>query len=176
MVVALGATVAAGCARQGADHSAAACRGPEGVADGPMAIEPASYRLTLVATSGDSAEKSIPGHIQLREAPDSIRDAASLPVPFVGFGHVQFEALGGSQPPNLDSVDPPGLSVGWDGRGSAVMWLGRVDGTGLMFDGPTTMMHATHPSPAGFNGTWSSGLSGSEVRGYFCAVREADEG
>lgn len=143
------------------------------------------WRLTLVATAGPMPRRTAQGSLTLRAQDSSLRriERAGAPVvtvPIIGATDLALEQVGAVRLGNLMSIDPrrPGVSVwvtqGPTGSLSAVMRIGQeeIRGDLMRFDGGYTALYVRHASARGIYGGWASGITGEQVSGHFCAIRE----
>ena len=146
------------------------------------------YRLTLVATSGDSAGKQTSGVLRLVRQSDDLRkpDAESMDVatemPLIGTVEVDLGAVYAVDVGALDSQDPiaPGVLVlerphekqtGGPGTEVTIRLGAEANRRGITrFDGGYTALFVLQAGPNGFFGNWASGVTGQRAGGHFCAV------
>ncbi len=167
-----------------------ACEPVEGnlPADVDAASWAGEYRLTLVATSGDSAGKQTSGVLRLvRQSDDLLKpDAGSMDVatemPLIGTVEVDLGAVYAIEVGALDSQDPvaPGVLVlerpyeketGGPGTEVTIRFGAEANRRGITrFDGGYTALFVLQAGPNGFSGNWASGVTGQRANGHFCAV------
>jgi hypothetical protein len=175
----------AGCAQQAdnGDASAAACVArTDSLAKGTRAADLAgTYRITLVATRGDSAGGETQGTLRLI-ANDSAhagvpgRDG-SVTSPLYGSTSLLMGVVGGVGTGALDADDPdaPGVLVfEWASVPEIMMRLGqranRRDGR-MQFDGASSVLRVSWVEGGSFGGSWRSGAMGATTAGgHFCAA------
>jgi hypothetical protein len=151
------------------------------------------YALTLVATRGDSAGRTVSGRIWLHRQEEELRRYTpfgadpdpGLTVPLYGAAEIDLDAVGAVHAGELGSLDParPGSMVlerrgEAEGRSFAEI-LVRLGAEGnrrdvQAFDAAYMVLWLRAESTEGFAGDWRSGVSGRQSRGYFCAVRVGD--
>jgi hypothetical protein len=151
------------------------------------------YRLHLTATSGAGAGRWVDGALRLRPVEDSmrrevvvlgIRDSTSS-FPLSGTTDLDAAALGAVRTGSLEAEDPeaPGVLVierrprRVDAGTEIMLRLGAdANRRGVVrYDGGYFALNVRNITPEGFAGTWSSGVAGSTVEGYFCAERLASK-
>lgn len=147
------------------------------------------YELTMTASTGDRAGRSVTGRLELRASADERRtmrdidgsEAPDVEVPYFGATDVP-----------LDSVGAMRLGETWlfDERAPGVLFLSRVDGTSgsvvsatvrlgaqandrdrVRFDGGYTVLRVLHRVGGDFFGHWESGVTSVQAGGHFCAFR-----
>lgn len=158
----------------------------------PADIDAASwagdYRLTLVATSGDSAGKQTSGALRLVPQTDDFRkpEAGSMDVatemPLIGTVDIDLAAVYAVEVGALDSEDPaaPGVlmlersyekQTGDPGTEVTIRFGADANRRGITrFDGGYTALFVLQRSPNGFAGNWASGVTAPRAGGHFCAV------
>jgi hypothetical protein len=143
-----------------------------------------SWRLTLVATAGPAAGRSVQGSLTLR-AQDPAAQRVDRPgpttvtVPVIGTTDLALEQVGAQRVGNVQSADPqrPGVAIwvsrGQDGGVSAVMRIGEemIHSNLTRFDGAYLALYLRQVSANRIYGGWASGVTGQEAAGHFCAVR-----
>jgi len=142
------------------------------------------WRLTLVATRGPMAGRSVWGILSLRPQEPGLRRMDRpgpnlVTVPLVGTSDIRLEEVAAVRMGNLGSSDPsrPGASVwvsqGADGIVSGVLRLGQEEiGSRLQpFDAGYTALYLRRVGVSGIYGGWASGTPEEVAAGHFCAVR-----
>lgn len=153
-----------------------------------------AYRLTLVATQGDSAGTTVEGRLALVPHDSAARvlpggggqPDPTVSMPLYGSADVNVEAVHALRLGDLMSVDPmsPGVVV-FEHHGT----LGDEPVTGItlrlgslanrrgvtLFDGGYTVLRANWVEEGGFGGSWASGTMSPQSEGYFCAVRSEED-
>lgn len=186
----LALVLAVGCRGHGADGAAADGAAADAVrcASGPS--DPGSlagaaglagaYRLVLVAETGPAAGEAARGTLRLVET-----DSAGAPLR--GWTDLRAAELGATVPGDAASREPdaPGVRVlvtpadpvaGTSPRvtvrlGSHANRVGPP-----LFDEAYAVLRVEAIAPAGFRGSWASGMGGTEVGGRFCAERLPADG
>jgi hypothetical protein len=146
------------------------------------------YRLTMVATRGSHAGRSVAGVLALIP----FDSASRYPVPTAGLpGSDATYALHGHTDVSLDSVgarSPGATSINTESPGVLVIeWgqsaAGATRGITLRFgseanrsrstpfDGAFVALHVAGTIASGFEGSWIAGGSQPESGGHFCATR-----
>jgi hypothetical protein len=183
----------AGCARPPDGNGAAqvvACT----ERSGPLASEvrardlAGSYRLALVATSGDSAGSRAEGQLTL--APnDSVHTVVrgmgtddprpNVATPLYGWSDLAARSVGAVNTGSLRASDPdaPGVLV-IEGRTEEtgappdiILRLGEYsnDRDRVLFDGGYTVLRVSWIESGAFGGSWeSAAMNRGSARGYFC--------
>lgn len=180
----------------------AACSGHGGAAVTPSACHPVegrlpenvhwdslpgSWRLTLVAETGQMASRSVQGTMSLREQLPALKQvnilgAHPVTVPIIGTADIDLEGVGAVRLGDVLSTDPghPGLAI-WVSEGggdgvSAILRIGEeaIRGDIVRFDGGYTALYLQHVSASSIRGGWASGVTTKAVTGYFCAERITD--
>jgi hypothetical protein len=180
-----------------------ACRAPSGRAS-PEGCDPVTtelpatsstegwagtYRLRLVATSGEKTGATVEGTLDLRPQHDSLRYRISAlgvsdtttTSPFYGALHLDLAKVGAVSVGSTASLDPmePGVLVIEQRRAE-----GRAPGVEIMMrlgseanrrdqqrvDGGYTALRVQQATPDRLAGTWASGVGLVQSSGYFCAV------
>ena len=175
-----------GHSQTGAVASGEECRPVTGriPADAPWDSLPGSWRLTLVATSGTTAGKSVQGAMSLHALESALRQVdrpgyAPVMVPVIGATDVALEQVGAVRLGDLHSTDPnqPGLAIwvsqGPDGAVSAIMRIGQeaIHSDLMRIDGGYTALYLGLVSANAIRGGWASGVNRQQASGYFCAQR-----
>jgi len=190
----LGVVAAIALSACGANRTAnnAECTAMEGniVASTSAATLAGEYQLTLVATDGAQQSHSVSGELALVEHNDEDRyirspDGSPEPgvvVPLYGTTTVALDRVGAVKLGDLESTDPmkPGVAVmeHRSEQGSSLpdivlrfgSFANQRDIT--RFDGGFTALRVKWIRSGNFGGTWESGVTGPEAKGYFCAVRK----
>ncbi len=183
----VGAALLGGCAHRNSQPSpASACQRvadaplPAGTSTSPMAGE---FVLTMVATAGPKAGRSVTGRLslvpqdsalrQVERATQSLRGTADIALDSVGA--VRFGDLAATAP------DAPGVAVyeqrASDGTPTVVIRFGNESNARgpQAFDAGHTAAYVRQISRDAFAGGWSSALSATfpprHAEGYFCARR-----
>lgn len=180
---------AAACAggRAGAAASRDSCQPVEGhniTSTTPWDSLPGGWRLTLVASAGPNAGRSVEGTMILAARHPSVRRMESpgngtVTVPIIGSVDIALEQVGAVRLGNVRSTDSlqPGLAI-WvsqdqEGRSSAVLRIGqealRTDI--VRFDGGYMALYLRQVSGEAIRGGWASGVRTEESSGWFCADR-----
>ncbi|HEU4559395.1 MAG TPA: hypothetical protein VFS20_16170 [Longimicrobium sp.] len=178
---------------------AGACRAQPAVAPAPCAPVPAGaataaagvlaggYRLTLVATQGPRAGKSVTGELRLQAYDRPAQIGTRYPVR--GTAAIALDSVGAQAPGDIGSASaarPGVLGMEWRRSGGAMPdprpqltlrfgadangpETGRIEGVymALQVDSITT---------GGFAGRWNSGVENHRAGGHFCANRIASRG
>lgn len=178
---------------------AAACRAQPSVAPAPCAPVhgqlaagasagglAGEYRLTLVATQGPRAGRSVAGRLRLAAYARPVQDAGGVRYPLHGSAAIALDSVGALAPGDIGAANParPGvrliewqrgggtqpaprpqvtLRLGADANGAET---GRIEGTHMA-------LFVDSLSPGGFAGRWDSGAEGRRAGGHFCAERVA---
>ncbi len=189
----VGATVACGGGAGDEDQlqpALPACEPAQGILphDFNVAGLAGQYTLRLYATSGDSAGRDVSGSLTLMEHADDMKELTvpsgaamrTIATPLYGTAEIGLSAVNAVTQGSLGSTDPmmPGAVVlerhtdpGLELTVRLGSQLNRRSQT--QFDGAYTAMTVNWGSGDRFGGSWSSGLMGSGVEGYFCADRVA---
>ena len=147
--------------------AASACAAPDTNthADVDAARLPGNYRLTLVATSGAQAGRSIAGSLSLG--------------PRVGHATIDIAAVGAVAPGDIGSTDParPGVLVVLPNAStpsSIILRFGADANTSehQLFDGSHMALFVADATARGMVGSWTSGVDARSAGGHFCAERE----
>lgn len=174
--VAAGAALVAACARpqaQSADQTSPPCEPVDyAIAPGLQASDlTGKYRITLVATTGDSAGRRAEGGLalELSGRPDAaLIGRTTVPVERVDAFRVgQLEVSGDSAPGVLLFLSP-------GERPGALLRLGsdaNARGGAQAIEGMFTALTVLRVDSAGFAGSWRSGAMTDRAAGYFCATR-----
>jgi len=144
------------------------------------------WRLTLVASRGPMAGRSVWGVLSLRQQEAALRQMdrpgpATVTVPLIGSTDIRLEEVAAVRMGNLLSTSPqrPGTSVwvsrGADGVVSGVLRLGQEEiGSRLQpFDAGYTALFLRRVGVSAIHGGWASGAPEEVASGHFCAVRTA---
>ena len=169
-VVMLGALL--GCARPAANSAADGCGPVTYALDREASAERmvGTFRVTLVATSGDSVGRVVAGRLDLRAT--SREDVA-----LVGEAELPVETVGALRLGDLAGSDEaaPGVVVlhGGTDRPSILLRLGsEANRAGVQrFDGGYTALEVLRMDQSGFSGSWRSGITSNSATGHFCALR-----
>jgi hypothetical protein len=148
------------------------------------------YRLSLVASSGPRKDGAVEGALWLEPQDSSRRYRTGLGGrvdstilhPLRGGTDVDLSRVYAVSVGRTDSRDPeqPGVLVierharsGKAPQTEITMRLGSdANRAGqVRFDGGYTALRVRKVGPAGFAGSWASGLTGERAGGYFCATR-----
>ncbi len=193
---ALAITAAACAGKRGVGETAAvSCEPVEGGLAGDVSAADLAgeYRLTLVATGGDSTGKTADGRLSLHPHESSARQVmvAGVPdpnvsIPLYGAMELDLEVINALRLGDLASLDPmrPGVAV-FESRGvregaaapftEIIMRLGSIvnrrDVT--LFDAGYSVLRLNWVDETSFGGTWESGVAGPRSRGHFCAFRSS---
>lgn len=152
-----------------------------------------SYRIVLVATSADYADRRVEGSLELHPQ-DSVLQSVALPggvpiagarMPLYGALDAEIEHVGGMRLGDATVLDPaqPGVAVleqvAQSETGSVTSITMRVGSDAnnrdmVRFDGGFMALYVREITPEGFRGAWASGVRGPEYEGYFCAFRLSD--
>ena len=152
-----------------------------------------SYRIVLVGTSADYADRRVEGSLELHSQ-DSALQSLALPggvsiagarMPLYGALDAEIEHVGGMRLGDATVLDPaqPGVAVleqvAQSEPGSVVSITMRVGSDAnnrdmVRFDGGFMALYVREVTPEGFRGTWASGVRGPEHEGYFCAFLRSD--
>jgi hypothetical protein len=185
-------TAAVGCGGNKSQTAAGsmACDPVEGnlPADIDVASWAGAYRLTLVATSGDSSGSQTSGMLRLMPQMDDLRspeagsmDAATT-MPLIGTVDVDLAPVNGVQVGSFDSEDPfaPGVLVlerhyekpdGDPGAEVTVRFGSDANRRGITrFDGGYAALFVLQAGSSGIAGNWASGVTSLQSGGHFCAV------
>ena len=192
--VALGLMTVAGVAACGSGNKqtavAPACEAAQGTLPANATAETwaGTYRLTMVATSGDSAGRSATGQLQLTLMPDSLQNPVigsaegGARMPMYGSTDIGLAPIGAVEVGNLTSQDPtaPGVLVlqrpvdaaGGSSTEITVRLGSEANRRGVTrFDGGYTALFVRQASTTGFAGSWASGVTGRKSNGHFCAEK-----
>ena len=146
------------------------------------------YAVTLVATAGDSAGKSVEGHLRLLPHADSLLQLTvgggggatgmTVGTPLYGAGEINLSAVNALQMGDLGSLNPmkPGavtLVRHVDAGVELTIRLGSLaNQRGIVrFDGGYSVLRVHWAEGNRFGGSWASGLLGAQAEGFFCAVK-----
>ena len=144
------------------------------------------YAVTLVATAGDSAGKSVEGQLKLLPHADSLLQLTAgggatgmaVGTPLYGAGEIDLGAVNALQMGDLASLDPmkPGavtLVRHIDAGVELTIRLGSLANQRdiVRFDGGYSVLRVHWAEGNRFGGSWASGLLGPQAEGYFCAVK-----
>ena len=179
-------------------HSSSGRPTPEDCAPIPTELPPGSsagqlagdYRLRLVATSGAKKGAATEGTLSLqpqagalryRTRPGGARDSTVLH-PLYGAAEVDLSAIDAVSVGSITSRDPlqPGVLVmerpavaGRPRAAEIVIRLGSEANRSdrQRFDGGYTALRVRQLGPGRLAGSWSSGITGEQAAGYFCATR-----
>jgi hypothetical protein len=129
------------------------------------------FRVVLLATTGDSAQRYAEGTLALRRG--TRRDA-----PIVGVAELPVERVGAVRVGSLDARadSAPGVLVFADTTRSSgvLMRLGSrsngMSGTSPI-EGEYTVLEVHRLDASGFAGSWRSGINVQHASGHFCARR-----
>ncbi len=143
------------------------------------------YRLTLVATAGDSVGKSVEGQLRLMPHADSLKQLsvlggpATVGTPLYGTAEIALARVNALDLGGLSSSDPmkPGaimIERHIDAGLEVIMRLGsQANQRNLVnFDGGYTALTLRWAEGGAFGGSWASGMMGPQAGGHFCAVRQ----
>ena len=184
--------IAAACAGEGDQQAATGpvCLSQDGTLDRGASFDERAgeYRLTLVATSGDSAGHEVTGALWL-EPNDSAARRFSLPggvpdptvtVPLFGWSDVAVTGVAARQLGDLGSHEPasPGVLLleqraDAESQPSITPRLGSFSNrrdVAPFEAGYTALRVGWLDESGGFGGTWASGVRDEEAGGHFCAV------
>lgn len=152
------------------------------------------YLLTLVATKGKDTGRVAEGQLWLNVNDSALRHVttpAGRPVPgsvapLYGATDIDLDVIGAIRVGDITSLDPllPGVLVlerhvvSQDIAFSEIfLRLGseanRRDR--IRFDGAYTALRVRRIAVDGFDGSWASGITGSQSEGFFCARRIKDQ-
>ena len=150
-----------------------------------------TYRLRLVATSGEKTGATVEGTLNLRPQHDSLRyRVTALGVsdtttfsPFYGALHLDLATVGAVSVGSTASLDPmePGVLViehrRAEGQAPGVQIIMRLGSEAnrrdqQRVDGGYTALRVHQATPDRLAGTWASGAGLKQSAGYFCAVAE----
>jgi hypothetical protein len=162
----------------------------------PVAASPAAgvrsaglageYRLTLAATRGPHAGRSVTGRLRLVAYDRPIQGAGNVLYPLHGSAALALDSVGAMAPGDVGAADParPGVRVmEWQrtdgapnaprpqvtlrfGAGANGPDAGQIEGTHLA-------LFVDSVAPGGFYGRWDSGTPEQRSAGHFCAERVA---
>jgi len=138
------------------------------------------YRLTLAATQGPRAGRSVAGRLRLAPQDRPVQDAGGVRYPLYGSASVELDSVGAVAPGDVASASAarPGVRVlEWQRGGAPQLMLrlgaeanagetGRIEGTHLS-------LFVDSLAPARFAGHWESAGDGRRAGGHFCAERVA---
>jgi hypothetical protein len=186
------ATTAFGCGGNKSQTAAGtmACDPVEGnlPANVDVASWAGAYRLTLVATSGDSSGNQTSGVLRLGPQLDELQSPeagsmdAATSMPLIGTVDLDLAAVHAVQVGSLDSEDPlaPGVLVlerhyeKQDGDPAAEVTIrfgSDANRRGITrFDGGYAALFALQAGTSGIAGNWASGVTSLQSGGHFCAV------
>ena len=167
--------------------TAGACVLPGGPLAGDASLEgrAGEYHLTMVEEVDGSPSGSAEGSLTLLAQAESLRQFAgsaggSIPgvsSPLFGSTDVNVEAVGAVRVGSLSSEDPesPGVLVIESETGASPSILLRLGSDAnrrdlVRFDGGYAVLTVVEITAESFGGTWSSGASGPDSGGYFCAT------
>ena len=170
-------------ARPGSDD---ACRR---TGDGPLPRDAGTdlmrgdFALTLVATAGPRAGRSVTGRLSLVEEDSALQRFEGAAQPLRGTAVIALEEVGAERLGDLAAASPdaPGVGVyeqrASDGTPTVVVRLGNESNARgpQPIDAGHTTFYVRRIAPDGFAGGWSSSAGSvfppRHAEGYFCAVR-----
>jgi hypothetical protein len=146
------------------------------------------YRLTLVATQGPRAGRSVTGDLRLSPH-DRPPEVGSARYPLRGTAAIALDSVGAQAPGDIGSANaarPGVLGVEWRRSGGAMPdpapqltlrfgadangpETGRIEGVYMA-------LVVDSVSANGFAGRWNSGVENRRAGGHFCAQRVAARG
>ncbi len=141
------------------------------------------FVLTMVATAGARAGRSVSGRLSLVPQDSALQTVERATQPLRGTTAIDLEAVGATRFGNLAATAPdaPGVAVyeqrAADGTPTVLLRLGdQMNARGPQaFDAGHTTAFVRRITPDGFAGGWSSRLANAfpprNAEGYFCAVR-----
>ena len=146
-------------------------------ADETLAGQTGIYQLTLVEVVNGNDSRSVRGTLRLRKQPQGLESLGSASTPLYGFTDVDIKAVGAYRVGSLASEDPqaPGVLVlegNYAGEKSILLRLGSIANQRDLrrYDGTYAVLEVGEITTNGFAGNWRSGISGSRIEGYFCAM------
>ena len=146
-------------------------------ADETLAGRSGDYQLTLVELVNGNDSRSVRGTLTLRKQPQGLESLGSASTPLYGFTDVDIKAVGAYRVGSLVSKDPqaPGVLVlegNYAGEKSILLRLGSIANQRDLrrYDGAYAVLEVGEITTNGFAGNWRSGISGSRIEGYFCAM------
>jgi hypothetical protein len=185
--LALAVLAAAGCASAGGGDGGSGCAPvtsgalAAGTQLGPMA---GRFVLTMTATAGPQAGRTVAGYLTLREAPAGTPGpAAGTRTALVGTTDIILEGVGALRLGDTGAEDPraPGIAVYEQRAASGVPTVTARIGSRItaaptpgmqQIEGQTSVLFVRRVGSSGFAGGWSSGDGGPRgPEGYFCAAR-----
>jgi hypothetical protein len=189
-VAALAAALAAACAANRAGRGDdAACRPVAGrlAASAATADMRGDFDLTLTATAGPGAGRTVVGRVSLRAQDSALVRLERSTQPLRGEAEIDLEAVGAARPGDLaaDADSAPGVGV-YEQRGGGYPTVVVRLGSGSNargpepFDAAHTTLFVRRIDRAGFAGGWTSSAGSTfpprRAEGYFCAVRRPGPG
>lgn len=187
------AAVSIGCAANQQVSGSACTPPPEGAQlDSDLDAEDLAgeYRIVMVGTTADYADRQIEGTLALHpqdSALQSLSYAGGVPItgarmPLYGALEAEVEEVGGMRLGDATVLDPsqPGVAVleqvSPSGTGSVTSVTLRIGSDAnrrdmVRFDGGFMALYVREITPEGFRGGWAAGVRGPAYEGYFCALR-----
>lgn len=180
------AVLAVGCATAQGGRSAQECGPTPGrlAAADSAARMAGEFALTLTATSGTAAGRTVTGRLSLVPQDSAWLQAEGSTEPLRGTADIAIDSVGATRMGDLGATDPaaPGIGVYEQrapGTGAPTVVV-RV-GSGSNSRGPSPIdaghmtMFVSRITAEGFAGGWSSSAGSTfpprRAAGYFCAVR-----
>ena len=185
-IVWIGAATLAGCGLfRGRVDPAQACRPVEGrlPAGATTAGMAGTYELTMVATGGARAGRSVTGRLELVAQDSALVAVEGAAQTLRGTSDVVPDSVGAVTGGELVSADPaaPGVAVYEQRSASGAVTVFARLGAGSNAHGPQpfdaafTTLFVRRISAGGFAGGWRSSAGSTfplrQAEGYFCAVR-----
>jgi hypothetical protein len=180
------AVVTAACATAQTGRGTAGCREvggrlPAGASTADMR---GAFRLTLVATTGAAAGRSVVGHLTLQPQDSALVQLERSTQPLRGGTDIDVEAVGAVRMGDLAAAgaSAPGVAVyeqrNGGGAPTVVVRLGSASNArgAQPFDAAHTTLFVRRIGRDGFAGGWTSSAGSTfpprRAAGYFCAVRQ----
>ena len=185
------ALAACATAQGGSDPPSSECLAREGALAANATLEEAagSYRLTLVAATGDGTHATSTGTLWLEPNEPALRRVtdtdgaarAGVSVPLYGWTDIDLAAVGALEVGEVASQDSqrPGVLVldqrlNSAAQPSITLRLGSLAnrrGAAPTFDSGYTALYVQRVDESGdFFGSWASGVHTQRVEGHFCAT------
>ena len=182
------AAMGCGGAREAAPANSCRARDAAVGRDASFDSRAGEYRLILVATSGDSADREVAGTLWLEPNDAAARQFArpggdpdpTVSVPLYGWTDVSVRGVGAREIGDLGSREPtsPGVLVLEQRRqpsepAEITLRIGSLANRrdAPRFDGAYMALRVRWlDDSGGFGGSWASGVQGVESEGHFCAA------
>jgi hypothetical protein len=141
------------------------------------------YEVTMVATAGVHAGRTVLGRLALTPQDSALLEVEGAAQPFRGTADIALDSVGAVQMGDLAAADPsaPGVAV-YEQRSpgvgpTVIVRLGSASNARgpQPFDAGHTTLYVRRITDAGFAGGWGSSAGSTypirQAQGYFCAVR-----